>query len=105
MESPNHSYIDALSGGDENFKAKLIAIIKAEFPEEKAIYQKNIIAGNLKNSAENVHKLKHKISILGLEKSYDVAVDFENNLLNNKIEGKEAFDAILESITDFLTTM
>lgn len=105
MEQPNLSYINTLSGGDESFKNKLITIIKTEFPNEKAVYIKNIEAKNFKEASENVHKLKHKISILGLEKSYTIAADFENNLKENREAGKEDFDMILQVMTDFLETL
>ncbi|XMO86463.1 Hpt domain-containing protein [Algibacter sp. AS12] len=105
MEQPNLSYINQLSGDDKAFKDKLIGVVKREFPEEKAIYIKNISANNYKEAAENVHKLKHKISILGLEKSYTVADDYENNLLEQNTSGKIEFDAILQAITDYLTTI
>ncbi|MDO5981076.1 Hpt domain-containing protein [Flavivirga spongiicola] len=105
IEQPNLSYINTLSGGDEAFKEKLITIIKREFPDEKEVYFKNIEAKNFKESAENVHKLKHKISILGLEKSYAIAADFENNLKDHSVVGKAEFDTILQLITDFLETI
>ncbi|WP_159023712.1 Hpt domain-containing protein [Formosa sp. L2A11] len=105
MEEPNLSYIHSMSGGDTNFEQKLIAIIKQEFPKEKAIYYENYNAGNFKMTADNVHKLKHKISILGLEKSYGIAVAFENNLLEGKTELSEAFEAILNNMTNYLTTL
>ncbi len=104
MEKPNLSYIESMSGGDKAFEQKLIDIIKKEFPEEKQVYFDNIAASNFKAAAENVHKLKHKISILGLTKSYDVAVDYENNLIENSTEGKVEFEAILQNITSFLET-
>ncbi|MEP1489122.1 MAG: Hpt domain-containing protein [Algibacter sp.] len=105
MEQPNLSYINNLSGGDKTFEAKLITIIKSEYPEEKAVYIKNIESNNFKEAAENVHKLKHKISILGLEKSYEVANDFEENLKEDRLAGKEDFEIILNTITNFLTTL
>lgn len=40
METPNMSYIINLSEGDKSFENKLIAIIKMEFPLEKATYIK-----------------------------------------------------------------
>jgi HPt (histidine-containing phosphotransfer) domain-containing protein len=103
MEQPNFSYINELSGGDEAFKQKLITIIKTEFPEEKSTYFNNIESKKFKEAAENVHKLKHKISILGLEKSYEVAANFENNLIQNSEIGKVEFENILSTITNFLT--
>ena len=102
MEQPNFSYINSLCGGDEVFKQKLIDIIKLEFPEEKEVYYANYTSKNFKQAAENVHKLKHKISILGLEKSYEIAVAFENNLLEGSIELKTEFESILTTITNYL---
>ncbi|SHI84669.1 hypothetical protein [Algibacter luteus] len=105
QETPNLNYIEKLSGGDLTFQEKLIGIIKTEFPEEKEIYLNNIESRNFKEASEIVHKLKHKISILGLEKSYEVAANFENSLLENRAEGKADFENILKSITNFLATL
>ncbi|WP_296322748.1 Hpt domain-containing protein [Winogradskyella sp.] len=105
MEQPNLTYIESMSGGDKAFEQKLIDIIKSEFPQEKQIYLDNISAENFKEAAENVHKLKHKISILGLVKSYEIAVDYENNLTNGNTERKSDFDSILQIITKYLTTL
>lgn len=105
MEQPNQTYINSLSGADEIFKQKLIDIIKKEFPEEKQVYFDNYNAKNFKLAANNVHKLKHKISILGLEKSYAVAVAYEENLLENNSNLKEDFEAILNNITNYLEAL
>ncbi|MDG4715904.1 Hpt domain-containing protein [Winogradskyella marincola] len=105
MEQPNLSYIESMSGGDKAFEQKLIDIIKAEYPSEKQVYYDNIAEDNFKAAAENVHKLKHKISILGLEKSYELAVKYEHNLIENSKEGKEDFESILQNITDYLETI
>ena len=105
MEQPNLSYINSMSVGDKGFEQKLIDIIKTEFPEEKEVYFENIEAKNYKLTAENVHKLKHKISILGLEKSYDVAVNYENNLIDGNTEGRIEFESILQIMMDFLETL
>ena len=99
---PNLSYIKSLSGGDADFKEKLISVIKLEFPEEKAIYFKNIEVKNYKEASENVHKLKHKISILGLERSYEIAERFENNLKEGATTLKKEFEDILQTITNYL---
>lgn len=102
MGQPNLSYIYSISGGDIAFEQKLIDIIKVEFPEEKKVYLNNIALKKYKLTAENVHKLKHKISILGLEKSYETAVAFENNLIEGSIELHEEFESILTIITNYL---
>jgi len=102
MEQPNMNYIKSLSGDDKSFEEKLFAIIKSEFPTEQQIYLNHIEAQNYQLTAEIVHKLKHKISILGLEKSYKIAVEFENNLLDESTELQEEFESILLIITNFL---
>jgi hypothetical protein len=102
MEKPNLSYIQSMSGGDKAFEKKLINIIKTEFPLEKEEYFNNYNAKNFKLTADNVHKLKHKISILGLEKSYEIAVAFENNLLEGETALNQEFESILMSITNYL---
>ncbi|RCW93931.1 Hpt domain-containing protein [Winogradskyella arenosi] len=102
MEQPNLSYIHSMSGGDKDFEQKLINIVNEEFPQEKEIYYANIAAKNYKLTADNVHKLKHKISILGLEKSYETAVAFENNLLEGRTTLQEEFESILTTMTNYL---
>ena len=105
MEQPNLSYIDQLSAGNISFKEKLITVIKEEFPDEKEVYLANIQTKNYKEAAENVHKIKHKISILGLEKSYEIARTFENNLKEGNTDLKEDFKNILHVISEYLITL
>ena len=105
MEKPNLSYIKSLSGGETEFEQKLISIIKKEFPEEKSIYYNNLKEKNYLKAADDVHKLKHKISILGLEKSYARVTDYENDLRQNSIALKDDFENILQIITKFLSSL
>ena len=105
MEKPNLTYIKSLSGGDSAFEEKLMNIIKKEFPDEKSVYCNNLKEENYSEAANNVHKLKHKISILGLEKSYGIAVDYENDLRERKLELKTDFEQILDNISNFLNTI
>ncbi|MBT8394548.1 MAG: Hpt domain-containing protein [Bacteroidia bacterium] len=105
MEKPNLSYIKSLSGGEIEFEEKLITIIKTEFPEEKRTYFNNIKEENYSEAADNVHKLKHKISILGLEKSYNIAADYENDLREKNLKLQDDFDNILQIITEYLSTL
>ena len=102
---PNSSYIDSLSGGDPVFKQKLIDVIHKEFPEEKEAYYTCYKENNYNKAAGNVHKLKHKISILGLEKSYHIAVDHENNLKEGKTDLHSKFEEILNTMADYIATL
>ncbi len=102
MEQPNMSYIHSMCRGDKVFEKKIIGIIKSEFPEEKQAYVDQMASGKLTLAAESVHKLKHKISILGLEKSYEVAVDFEMELLEGSTALQDKFEAILSKMTQYI---
>lgn len=102
MEKPNISYIKSMSAGDIEFEKKLVGIIKEEYPVEKKEYLDNISNKKYKLAASNVHKLKNKISILGLKKSYDTSAVFENNLLEGNTDLQSEFDSILDIITDYL---
>lgn len=104
-EKPNINYIQELSGGDISFEKKVIGIIKKEFPEEVKIYLNNYNLKKFKKAAENVHKIKHKISILGLGKSYEIAVVYEKNLNEGSDTLHEEFEQILQIMAYYLTTL
>ncbi|TSE10180.1 MULTISPECIES: histidine kinase [Aquimarina] len=105
MEQPNLSEINKLSNGDKIFEEKIFNVIKKEFPLEKDQYFSNLEHKNLIKAAEDVHKLKHKISILGLEKSYEIATDYENNLKKGSYKLKEDFEKTLQVITEYINTL
>ena len=105
MEQANLSYIQSLSGGDENFEKKIISIIKDEFPKERESCFDNLKTKDYLGAAEKVHKLKHKISILGLEKSYEIAVEFEKNLRENNADLEGDFRIIMLNITNYLNML
>ncbi|WP_298777659.1 Hpt domain-containing protein [uncultured Polaribacter sp.] len=105
MSKPNLSYIDQLSRGEESVKKTLIDVIKTEFPQEKKDYFESVKENNFEKIEENVHRLKHKFSILGLEKSYKLANDFEHNLREKSIKGQQEFEKVLIIITNYLETI
>lgn len=102
MEQPNLNYINDLSGGNEEFKAKIIGILKRELPVEIETYMEQMTLEDHSQAAQAVHKLKHKVSILGLEKSYYLASDYEDNLNDNSVALKEDFEQILKAMEEFV---
>lgn len=102
LETPNLNYIHELSGGDKEFEEKMLSILKEELPEEIKQYKITVEMKVLKQTAEIVHKLKHKISILGLEKSYDFAVQYEKELLQGSDSKHNEFLEILNTMSNFL---
>lgn len=101
-EKPNLTYINKLSGKNKLFKKQVLAIIKKELPLEIESYDLYLSQRDYLKTAETVHKLKHKISILGLEEGHQVAVDYENQLKNEKSGLKEGFEEILEEMLRFI---
>lgn len=104
-EQPNLNYIEQLAREDEAVKQQLIEVLKNEFPEEQNEYYQNFAQKDFKKLAANVHRMKSKISILGLEKSYTLANDYEHNLKNNNLEGAEGFEELLQRISSYLKTI
>lgn len=105
MEQPNLEYINQLARGDASIKKELIDVVKTEFPEEKKEYIESYQKKEYKKIEENVHRLKHKISILGLEKSYEIANTYEHNLRESSLEGSKDFDKILHVISTYIETI
>ena len=105
MEQANSEYIDQLSGDNVEFRKKIIGILKRELPEEVGTYREQIQNKNYLLAAGCVHKLKHKISILGLKKSYYIAEQFEDNLKVNSTDLESDFDAIIKIMDDFVNQL
>ncbi|WP_430411083.1 Hpt domain-containing protein [Kordia sp.] len=105
MEQPNLTYIEQLARGDAAIRQTLIDVIKTEFPDEKQDYHDSLDKKDYKKIEENVHRLKHKISILGLEQSYELANTYEHNLREKKMDGVEEFEQILTTITEYIKTI
>jgi hypothetical protein len=105
MEEPNFSYLNSFTGGDKAFEEKILTLIKKEFPEERDIYLNNIVINKFDLAANNVHKLKHKISLLGLEESYGLASQHELNLIDGNNNLHENFTKILDIMARFLNEL
>lgn len=105
METPNLNYINELAGSDVEFKNQFIEILKVEFPVEKLEYLDNLENNRTRAASENVHKLKHKLNILGLEESYGLAVIFEEELRLGNDGLKKDFVKVLDTIEAYLNTI
>lgn len=104
-EKPNSNYIKELAGNDADFEQKFIAIIKEEFQQEVATYLSHLQNDMPRAASEDVHKLKHKINILGLEKSYEIAVRFEEELRVGNTKSQSEFTAILKTMEVYIKTL
>ena len=104
-EEPNIDYIIKLVGYDNELKARLIDLLKNEFPEDVETYNKNINLGNHKLAAENVHKLNHKVALLGFEEAYAMAQQYEQQLKEGLTDNRTQFEIILLKIQIFLNKL
>ena len=103
-EKPNYSYISQLSGGDKNFEEQLLDVVRLELPQEIENYKNHLEKNDFIRAGDDVHKIKHKISILGLEKSYQVAIDHEDKLREGLVDADlfRQFEEILDAMTTFI---
>ena len=104
-EQPNTNYLEEIANGDKAFRQQLIGIIKKEFPGEKKEFLENFNNKKYVKAAENVHKLKHKINIFGLEQGYNTAMHFEEELKQNTFAKYSDFIKVLDSIENYLKTL
>ena len=102
MEQPNLSLIKEISGNDIEFEKSILDIIRKEFPDEVALFNKNFTSENYVEASNNVHKIKHKISLLGLENGLEIASKFEIALKEGTTELHNNFLEILDKIHVYL---
>jgi HPt (histidine-containing phosphotransfer) domain-containing protein len=101
-EVPNLNYINQLAKHDAVLKNRLIMVLINEFPTEVQNYETQALQSDLLKMSECVHKLKHKIGILGLENAYHMAATFEEQLKNGTAELQVNFENVLKNIGSFL---
>lgn len=101
-EQPNLTYLQSLAAGDEFFENKLIHIIKEEFPKEQKKYISNRKGKNYAEMAESVHKIKHKIGLLGYKKGYRLAHQYELDLKTEQLELQEEFESIIAAMEKYI---
>ena len=102
---PNLTYIKSLADGDSNFENELIALIKEEFTLEVKQYYLLLEKKDFTALAACVHKLKHKIGVLGLTEGYHLARAYERAITAKKTTHKEEFDRILKSLSQFTSSL
>lgn len=101
----NIDYLEAIANGDVEFLHSLIAIIKAEFPEERKQFEAHFEAQSYALAAESVHKIKHKINMFGLQKGYQVAQQFESDLKHDETNLYQSFEAVLDTLENFIISL
>lgn len=104
-ETPNLKYLDDLAQGDEVFRKKFIGILKEEFPMETKDYLDAMEKSLYREASEHVHKIKHKLNVLGTHNAYTLAVQHENELRNGEYSFATDFLSILKNVQAYLKTI
>lgn len=104
-ETPNLKYLDNLADGDEAFRQKFIGILKEEFPMEQTDYVMAIKNSLYREASEHVHKIKHKLNVLGVHNGYTLAVQHENELRKGEYKYHKDFLSVLSGIEAYLKTI
>lgn len=102
METPNLTVIQAIAEDDKEFQDEILSILKKEFAIETENFKKHFEAKRYSEASDSVHKLKHKISLVGLEKGLILAATYEKALKKGDIKLHEKFIDILHKIDVYL---
>lgn len=101
-EVPNLSYVISLVKDDFEFRAKFLAIIKREFPLELQKYLLHMRREEPRAAAELVHKLKYRVSALGMDRSFELTEKHEERLHIGDTSLDFEFRRILKKIIAYL---
>lgn len=105
MEKPNIEYIVKLAGNEESVRLKLIRVLKYELPIEIEAYSASIALNNWQQAAFYVHKIKHKVAILGLTRTYHMSEKYEIQLSDNRRELQKDFENALSVMQNFVNNL
>lgn len=100
---PSFGYLDKLSGGNEEFKKRIINIILSELPIEYSTYQNALESKNYYWASEIVHRIKQKVTFLEMNESAKIVDQYENDLRDGKLIYLQEFDEIIHKILNFLS--
>ena len=105
MEQPNLSYINSIAKGNNDFMDEFVVMISDELNTDIKEYYNYLEKEDLKKTKVYVHRIKHKMSILSLEKSYEITNNYENNLRDKNFDGQEYFESMLPIMVNFLNSL
>lgn len=101
-ESPNLSYVREIGGEDRDFAHRYIKLLKEEFQWEVGMYLRHINKKQPKQAAEIVASSKYKLRILGLERAFNFAIEYEKLLRLGDSSRDIEFRKILTTVSNFL---
>lgn len=104
-ELPNLDYLDQLAAENSSVRESILRVMIHEFEQDLQEYKKAKISGDWSTTSNCVLRLKHKIGILGMDYSYQIANRYEKELQRNSDRFAIEFEAVLDEIQKFITTI
>ncbi|NNE75877.1 MAG: Hpt domain-containing protein, partial [Pricia sp.] len=105
-EQPGLDYVVELVGTkDFDFEQKFVALLKAEFTSDLGEYLYHIRIDEPRAAAEIVHRIKYKLSVLGMERAFAFAEMHKERLHLGDKSFDSDFKGILKTISNFLETV
>lgn len=102
--TPSLAYLHELAPNDEGFRKRLLHVLVTEFPAEFDSYRNAVEGQQWEKAVHFMHKLKHKIGILGMPELHALAEQHEDNLENGSsplhgdvMEGLRIIDEFLKA--------
>jgi hypothetical protein len=99
---PTFSYLDQLSGGNREFKIKIIKIILDELPKDFDLYHYALQIKNYQWAAELVHRIKQRILFFQMNESLKLADQHEILLRQGNPIYIQEFNETINKILKFL---
>lgn len=99
---PSLDYLHELAPHDEGFRNRLLNVLVTEFPGEFESYSNAVEKQEWKAAVTYLHKLKHKIGILGMPELHALAELHEVDLENGSLPLHKQVMAGLQIIDQFL---
>lgn len=102
---PNLNYIQQLANGNDAFENRILGVLKRELPEEIAQFRESLSSSDYLQAAMLVHKIKHKVSLLGMGDGYELTASFEDELRGGDKSLLDEFEGLLKIMTTFLNNI
>ena len=102
---PNTKYIEQLADGDVQFMQSCITVLKTEFVIDTDAYFEQFKQQEFYLCAKLVHKLKHKLLMLGLEGLCERIAVYEEELKQANTDFHLEFEKQIKEIKIYLNTL
>ncbi len=106
MKFPNSIFLEEQAQNNTVIVTRILEVMKEEFITEMEVYLSYMSNENYTEASKVVHKLKHKASLLNLDKEKAIELGkYEMDLLSKDLTLKDEFDEILDKISRYFKNL